>query len=274
MPNDTPPSVEAFLRSLRERYTAFVSRLNEFMQIFCMDNSTEKQRRCKLVYDAARELENVLSSQDRPRWLQPLISPLQSYRPDNDGSARVLMQAIADHYSAAAHHEWVFDSSDNKPFDFDGLYEKHKASSRIPDLFDRLIELLEKIVHSGEIDSVRMLRALERIIATLKRNRRGSFFSVVLTWNFTATYLKNFAWNVLTSIPPLQAPITALRETLVDLDAEMCNLQTGMQTELHQEFGTEFPALEYRTPTLPEALALSNEVAVNGEAPPSDNCMD
>ena len=151
------PSVEAFLRFVNERYSDFTSRLREFMQVLCMNDSNEKARRAKLVFEVAKSLEAALAAQDRPQWLQPLTGALQSYQPDHPHLAHPLMQVIGDHCAAALNHRWAFDFSNEKPFDFDGLYERFEAESKIPELFDKLIELLEEIVRSGQIDSVWVL---------------------------------------------------------------------------------------------------------------------
>ncbi len=221
MPNQTNPTVEAFLRFVNERYNDFKSRLTELMQVLCLNDSAEKARRAKLALEAAKSLEAALASQDRPAWLQPLAAALQTYQPDQAHLAQPLMQAIGNNCAAATNHQWAFDFSDEHPFDFDGLYERYEAESKIPELFDKLVELLDEIVQSGQIDSIRVLHTLETIIATLKKNRSGSYFGVLGTWNFVATYLKNIAWDTFLEVPILRVPVKALRETMEQLDKEV-----------------------------------------------------
>ena len=61
------------------------------------------------------------------------------------------MQAIGNNWAAASNHQWAFDFSDDKPFDFDGLYERYEAESKIPELFDKLIALLEEMYNQGKL---------------------------------------------------------------------------------------------------------------------------
>ena len=271
MPNQTNPTVEAFLRFVNERYNDFKSRLTELMQVLCLNDSAEKARRAKLALEAAKSLEAALASQDRPAWLQPLAAALQTYQPDQAHLAQPLMQAIGNNCAAATNHQWAFDFSDEHPFDFDGLYERYEAESKIPELFDKLVELLDEIVQSGQIDSIRVLHTLETIIATLKKNRSGSYFGVLGTWNFVATYLKNIAWDTFLEVPILRVPVKALRETMEQLDKEVGKLQMGMQTELQKQLNAEFPALEYKSLPLPAPLALTDETVIDVEATPIDD---
>lgn len=269
MSNQKNPSIEAFLRFVNERYNDFKNRLTELMQVIGMKDSTEKVKRAKAALEAAQSLETALASQDRPTWLHPFVHALQQYNPEHGHLAFPLIQTIGNNYGAMSDHKWAFDFSDEKPFDFDGLYGRYEADSKIPELFDKLMELLEEIVQSGQIDSVRVLHSLETIIATLKKNRKGSFFSVVMTWNFVGTYLKNIAWATLLEIPLLKVPVKALQETLEELNKEMGKVQTGMQTELHTQLNAEFPALEYRPIPLPAPLALTDETVIDAKVAPS-----
>ena len=269
MSNQNTPSVEAFLRFVNERFNDFKNRLAELMQVLCMNDSAEKARRAKLAFEAAKSLETALASQDHPAWLSPLTAALQSYQPDHPSLAQQLMQAIGNNCAAATNHQWAFDFSDESPFDFDGLYERFEAESRVPELFDKLVGLLNEIVQSGQIDSIRVLHTLETIIATLKKNRNGSYFGVLGTWNFAGTWLKNIAWGTFLEIPILRVLVKALRETLEELDKEMGKVQMGMQTELHNQLNAEFPALEYRPLPLPAPLALTDETVIDAKVAPS-----
>ena len=156
MPNQKNPSVEAFLRFVDERYNDFKNRLSELMQVLCMKDSNEKAQKAKAALEAAKSLKTALAASDRPSWLQPFTHALQSYQPDHPHLARALIDAIGNHCAAANAHQWAFDFSDEKPFDFDGLYDRYEAESKIPELFDKLVALLTEIVQSGQIDSVRV----------------------------------------------------------------------------------------------------------------------
>ncbi len=270
MPDPTNPSIEAFLRFVNERFDDFKQRLNELLAVLGLQSQQDKIVRAKAALDASMSLKQALALQDCPNWLEPLTRALVDFcnAPSNTRRTHSLLTAIGRYYGAAIEHKWSFDFSGDKPFDFDALYRHYKSESRIPELTDKLVELLEQIVQAKKIDSLKIVHSLETIIATLKRNRKGSYFSVVCTWDFAASYLKNIAWEVFEGIPVLGAPVKALRSTMEEMDKEMDILHSGMQAELHEQLEAEFPALVYRPLALPgpERPALADQTVVDVKA--------
>lgn len=270
MSKQNNPSVDAFLRFVNERFGDFKNKLSEVIAVLGWQEQQQKIPKAAAALDAAKSLQQALASQDQPQWLSPLINALQQYdvHQGQPHVATALITAIGNHFAAMSNHQWAFDFSGDRPFDFDGLYRQYEADSRIPELFDRLVTLLEEIVQSDQIDSRKIVHALETIIATLKRNRKRSYFSTVCTWDFAGTYLKNVAWGVLKEIPVLRVPVVALREAMQELDKEMSKVHEGMQTELHKQLEAEFPVLVYQSLPLPELLALPDETVIDVEATP------
>ncbi len=83
-----------------------------------------------------------------------------------------------DLYPRIESQQWDFaDSSLNAAVDFTAVYTEFYRESRVPELFDELVEELNRIVDSGEVDSLQAIKSLERLIATIKKNARGDFFS-------------------------------------------------------------------------------------------------
>ena len=224
-------------------------------------NQDDKTARANRVLAAAIALRDALAGADRPAWLEPITTATQGFAQNSahPNCISALSDTIGKHYGAAIDHKWAFIPPDDGAFDFDGLYDQHESQSRIPELFDRLTELLEKIVQCEELDSRKAIHTLETIIATLKKNRKGSFFSLVCTWDFTALFIKNVAWELLSEIPGLRAVVKAVRDTMGEINTAMDKLHKDVATDLHQKLAVEFPALEYRSLPLPEPLLLTDE---------------
>jgi hypothetical protein len=96
----------------------------------------------------------------------------------------------------------------------------------------------------------------------LKKNRQGSFFSLICTWDFTALFIKNVAWELLSQVPGLGAVVKAVRGTMSEINTAMDKLHNDVATDLHRRLAVEFPALEYRPLPLPEPLALTDETGI------------
>jgi len=251
MPGGT--SVEAFLRFVNERFQDFKCRLTELMRVLPLEDLNEKASKAAATLDRARLLRGALAERDRPAWLAPIESSFQQYcgSPRDQNLAVRLLETVARFFPAIDDHKWAFDFSGDEPFDFDGVYERFRAESRIPELFDKLIELLEQIVQSEEIDSRKIIQTLQTIIATLKKNRTGSYFSLIGTWTFVRSYLKNVAWEVISNVQVLGPLIAALRKTLEELDTNVCDLHQKMVSELQPKLTAEFPKIVYAPLGLP-----------------------
>lgn len=259
-------SVDAFLRLVNERYRDFKDRLQQFMQTLGLSDAPEKKRRADALLAAAETLRNVLAEHDRPKWLPPIIQSLQRYhRPEDIHCAFDIVKTVALHGAAATNHQWSFDFSDIKPFDFDALYEQYEAESRIPELFDKLVAILEEIIATGEIDSLRVFQTLQKIIANLKRNRKGSYINLICSWDFARTYIKNIVLHNLSEHGPLKHFVKPLVDTLKEMEDAVGEVQESIQAELHKQLKADFPALTYRKMELP---ALTDDGVIDAEATP------
>lgn len=268
MPDEDNPTVQTFLRFIQERFGDFRNRLAELMNALAADDKPQRVARAKAALEAANSLRQALSQRDQPDWLQPIINTLQNYvsNQGHPSPGSQLIEAIGLHYGAAIAHKWVFDFSDDRGFDFDGVFRRFEAESRIPELFDRLVELLDKIIQCEEVDSRKIIHTLETIVATLKKNRNGSYFSVMGTWNFVGTYLQKLAWNAFLDIPVLKTLVKSLRETLDEMNKEMEKVHGQMRADLHQQLQAEFPVLEYRVLPLPGPLGLPDETIIETQS--------
>ena len=270
--SDRDTSTEPFRRLVDERHKEFKRRMARLIEVLGGDNREDRLARAKAALDSANTLQLALAGPDRPEWLEPLRTALEQYVLFNaqPGNTSSMIDAIGRSYGAAIKHQWAFLESDDGGFDFDGVFRKYESESNIPALFDKLVEILEQVIQCEELDSRKVIHTLETIIATLKKNRNGSYFGVLGTWDFFVTYMKNFAWNVLITIPVLAPAVKALRETIEETDKQIEKVSENVQTYLQRELQAEFPVLAYQ-PLLPTRLALPDDTGgdiINVEAIP------
>jgi hypothetical protein len=240
------------------------------MAALATDDKPQKLVKARVALDRANSLSQALAQKDQPQWLQPISFALQQYINTNGHPfhGNELIRSIGFHFGAASEYKWAFEYSQDNGFDFDGVFNKYESESRIPDLFDKIVELLEKIIHCDDLDSRKVVNTLESIIATLKKNRNGSYFGVMGSWNFVGTYLHKLAWSVFLEIPVLKVFVKPLRETLYETNKEMDKLHENMRTELHCQLQAEFPLLEYHYLPIPEPILLKDETIIDVEATP------
>lgn len=170
------PSVDFFLRFLQDRFRAFNETLQDLLRLVSLDDRQKKAEATKRLLVTLDDLKRAMSPNDHPSWIAPLESRLNWYLGNisNGDAGHELLKTILSVYGKIQAQNWNFEQE--PAIDFGGIYEKHYGSSRVPQLFEELIGHLETIIKSGEIDSVQTIKALEKLIATIRKNARKDYF--------------------------------------------------------------------------------------------------
>jgi len=241
------PSVEAFIRTINDNFEDFRTKIKRFYLAVAGTDEKERVVRANDALSSARILWEHLSHPDRPPWLNPFIQALQAFvnAPTSDHARGLVIDTYGQHFSAILSHQWNFAPAHDIAVDFDAIFEKVKSESRISELFDRVIKILEDIIQTDLIDSRRITATLEKIIASLKKNRKGSFFSMICSWQFLKQFVKNAAWEAASKIPGVNVLSEALRKTLEEFEGEMKNVYERIAKEASEATKVDFVALEY-----------------------------
>jgi hypothetical protein len=227
-----------FGRLLAERHNDLKVASESLILELAGDGKEQKKIAAQKARNAAVALSSILPDSDVPGWLKDVLACLQYYVDGTwDGG-----YLIKHHYKLLPlilNHQWGFDDDEDFALDFDGVFELYRKESRLPELFDEIISILESIKESGEIDSLNMMEALAKIIATLKNGKEGSYFSLNGAWKFLMSFASNYLWAELEKVPLLGTAFEALRKTVEEADKEMELLHTSVQQELDRRVKQE-----------------------------------
>lgn len=268
----TNDSLQFFLRLLKQKHNAVQIGINKFLGELVGNDPKAKKQAAETLIKTANELRAILSKNDIPQWLPSIIAHLSNYA-SGSSAPQDLVRGFLPLKAAIEEHVWSFEQSSEASFDFDSIFEHYKKESSLPQLFDEIVTLLEEIQNSGAVDSVMMLRALGKLIATIKRSKDGSYFSMNSAWDFLLNFINNYLFAELSKIPVLGTVLEALEKTIRQADAEMCSLHTNLRNELIRVAGEDvqafsrnasFPFLTYNesgklqahkpTPQLPNVI--------------------
>jgi len=236
-------SFHIFLRLIQEKHQQFASTSDTLLRSLVGENPDEKRAAANSALQAATDLRGLLAKKDVPKWLNDAINSLKNFV-DGLWSTFDLLSNYIPIKSAIENHDWTFDVSDEAAFDFDSIFENFKKDSRLPELFDSIVKILEDIEASGDVDSVTMLRSLGKVIATIKRSRDGSYFSVNSAWEFLISFLKNYMWGELSKVPVLGTALEALEKTIKETNEEMFKLHQQVQDEMNKVVEGEISVLK------------------------------
>lgn len=248
-------SFEFFMRAVEERHQIFKNRLDELLEAVSGNDPQKKQGASKSAHESLQHLKQTISQADYPPWLGPIESKLHWYTPrtKEEKSGKVLLSTLIKLYSQIMKQQWNLDRPKGiSPVDFDSIYRLFYDESRAPELFEELLKQLQSIVDSGEVDSLKAIQSLEKLISTIRKNMRGSYFSTVGTLHFTTTLFKNYLWEELSKIPAIGSFLQAFSKTLSELDVEMSEVHTKLSERIAQDAKADLPMLKYKTQDIPK----------------------
>ena len=240
MPTNT--SHDLYLNSLRSRHTELRNSVATMLSIL-VEDSADKESAIQATHAKAQELCNLLAQTDVPSWLTSIINILKQSRP-NYSKTRLINDLIPI-LEPLGTYSWHDISDEPEGIDFDEIYYRHKQQGNTEDLFDKIIIQLQKIIDSGEVDSVKTINALEKLISTLKRSKAGSYTSMMAGWGFLQALMKNWIFEQLKSIPVLGPILSALSETISEMESEIVTLHSAIHDEIKQRYSTDIPTLSY-----------------------------
>lgn len=225
--------IEFYLRFLNQCLAEIRAAVDKLLLVLPGNDQKQKVQALEAVRQAITNLLNGVSPEDRPAWAKRLQNAVNTYLdgPARQVSGQRLLKGILESYHDLASHQWTI-STENRGIDFEGVYRQYFEQSRIPELFDELIDKIARVIESGKVDSIRVLRALEQVMTTARRNARGSYFSTRGAWKFTAAAFENFLWEALSDIPTLGAAVRAVRKTYEDLEKQIGQLDSQVHAEI------------------------------------------
>lgn len=245
---DQDQNVEFFLRSIQERFEKLKRDFNRLTTTLCAEKLEDKQKAAKAALISSTAMLEIVSTTDHPGWLVRLKSELERYistYQSPEASDR-LIQQLLNTYGQLNSHKWQFDRvSESKPVEFEVIYKEQYQNSDIPNLFDNLINQLQDIVDSGEVDSLRAIGALNRLISTIRSNMRGTYFQTVGTARFTHAVFRNFLRELLQDIPGIGPLTKAIEKTIQELDIEMSRVHSEVRQKLENDAYGEISTLTY-----------------------------
>lgn len=242
--------------------------VQQFLHVmFANSDPDARKNAVQSAIAATVALEDVVHQNYRPQWLGLIISNLKRYQSQHQtqiGINAVHAVATTD-FPAMQRHQWDFSDAQPSGFNFDQILDDARTTNQIPQLFDKIIGLLQEIADSGAIDSIRIINELASVIATLKNAKNGSYLATRHGWDFLVAWLRNTGWEAFGDIPIIGAPVRGLKATLEETNTAMEQMHTDMHDKIVASTEAELPRLAYDPPKLPAPEPVDNDETDDGD---------
>ena len=119
-----------------------------------------------------------------------------------------------------------------------------KETVKFDELFDELISILQKIIDSEEIDSIKIINTLKTIVTTLGRHDKASYLSLFTTWDNFNRLAKNTLVEYLESIHGIGPFVKALKKTMEETEGGMIGLQQELKDKIQTKYNEDLYSLD------------------------------
>jgi hypothetical protein len=244
----TNPNFTQWSAFLVEKHEQVKRNLHDLLNAYCHEGDLQlRGKKAKHLAESLHALSESLASNYRPGWIGTLYDHAHSFSLNtNSTQALQLLNVILRYHKAIQDQDWAFTQEEAKPLSFDEIFESLKAESRLDELYDFVIKVLEKIIESNEVDSVTLLQHLERLIATLKANQNGTLRSKVWSWTFVRQFMKHYTIGLLKKTPGIGPAVEALEKTMDDLDKETKRIEGAAIETVAKRMTQEREQIEIR----------------------------
>lgn len=258
---------DAFFRNVEEKHAAVIAALDEYFDLTITDADREtKNNVLAKLADSADILANSVAAIDRPKWLVALVTQgrARAQHPDKSEVWKAVFDTVKYQEEAIRKHKWSRTHSDAPPLiDFDEIVDKHRNKEVVEQLFDQLIASLEKLIACSELDSRRVVADLERLLATIRKSKIGSFHSQLLSVGVAKTYIKNLVVSWVRNTKTAKIMIEAADKTVDELGMTLDEATEKMRAEIS---AIEGELADRLIESAPKAIASKRQSDENSES--------
>jgi len=190
-----------------------------------LDSSLGKEM---LLY--AKQLLKLLPEVSCPEWLREILNKFdgKEIRQNVGGNCSAeFVSFLLLNFNAI---ELRILTPDQLNYDFDRVFDDVREAEGIPEVFDRLVEMLERIIAADLIDSRVVQEALERLMALFNRNKHGSLTSILVSLHYGRFALKAFG-GALAANKYLKPMLDAFKEEFSIAETKIIRAEDTLKEE-------------------------------------------
>jgi hypothetical protein len=227
-----------FQRKLKQYQSEIIQICSDLEVIITGDNTNEKNTKIGTLIAACTKLIE-LGDSDTPQWVNQINEKSQDLIKDfgNLNKRRKLIDIIHQLRTEMTLHDWKIGGYDSKT-NFESIYQKYKEESKLPDLFDELILLIEKMLSDSSFDLGKAENKFKFLLTVIRTNINKSFYSDQSVVNYLLYFIKEFLLNLSSRIPGVKEFLDAMIATAKKIKEEMDETKTKTEDEVVKMLST------------------------------------
>jgi hypothetical protein len=209
---------------LKERHSAVKRTFDALLNAYATGDQNQVVAANEQLRGALGQLRAVIAAEHLPDWFKDLNTNAERYANGHANGLpiwRAHLDSALRNASLLNAETWTFSEQEEVLFDIDAIVDKARQDHNIVALYERVIQSLDALLRSGEIDSIKAVTDLERLIATLRQAKSGTFSSQIFSWQFARRLVPNIISAYVKRSNITGPLIDAIEQTASELDISL-----------------------------------------------------
>lgn len=226
---------QMFQRKLKQNQQKIVTLLTNLETILLNEDLNKKTLNIKSINDICN-IYRVDCGPDTPKWVIQLQNLTNKYLKQTTIPAHKLeiYNFIKSNKNEIAIHDWNKGGYDHD-LNFEKIYEKYKSESRLTELFDNMIDLLEKMIVEEDLELGNLENKISFLLSVIRSNISKSYSADQSILSYIIYFIKEFLLNMASNIPGLKEFIDAMISTVKLIDSEIVEVSQKTNNEIKEK---------------------------------------
>ncbi len=230
---------EMFHRNLKNLQSNIVTKMVQLETLLVSENLNEKVSITQGLISLCSELSKICGP-DAPQWINQLLqlsNKLIGNRNDVNNKV-ILLNFIHKSKNEISLHNWK-EGGYNLDLNFENIYDYYKSESKLPELFNELIKLLEKIINTEEVELGEAEKKFKFLLSVIQSNMNKSYYGDQSILNYLVFFIKEFLLNLSRSIPGLKEFFEAIISTANKIYNEFKETEKNTEKKIREQLNIE-----------------------------------
>ncbi|ULQ60128.1 hypothetical protein K7I13_02045 [Brucepastera parasyntrophica] len=224
-------------------YKMFYKRLSELQSIILenlancetslvTDNVSEKKRVITKLFSNVSELYKLCNT-DSPEWLVSLVSICNKLLSSlsNTQNRKELLEFIVLNRDNIKQHDW-FDTGTNEDLNFETMYKKYKNESKVPELFDKMVQTIDNAFRNESLNLNNTEKPLKKLLSVIRTNMNKSFCSDEIIVSASVFLLKELSACSGDSAPEVKSMLNVLFTSAIEIYDTVSEIRKKIEQEI------------------------------------------